>query len=112
MPAKFDQQIVPPVAMRAREREAHLFARCAKVAGVSGVDGQALDQCEANVFRVAGMVLRSQWPQQAARLLAASEDYFARFPDQRLAAEQVVRRGWLISLPRLRVGLNRLLRKG
>lgn len=54
------------------------------------------------------MVLRSQLPEQSANLERASEQYFASHPDERLNPVEVVRNGWVVSLPRLR---DRLCRK-
>ncbi len=60
------------------------------------------DVTDANVFRVAAMLLRSTFPEEAARLRQLSEAYFRLRPEDRLAAEEVIHRGWLFSLPRAR----------
>jgi hypothetical protein len=84
----------------ARDAEATLLARCQAVAR----DGEqsARDQREANVFRLAAMVVRSRFPVESASLMRASEQYFARHPDEELASGDVLRKGWVLSLPRLR----------
>lgn len=91
--------------MGARELETQLIDRCRALA--LGEKPTLDDERLANVCRLAAMVLRSQRPTQAARLASVSEAYFAndgRFP---LPAKEILRRGWVISLPRLR---DRLLR--
>lgn len=86
--------------MSARETEDKLQKRCAEVA--RGLSAGAQNQQEANVFRLASMVIQSRHPSEAARLMQAGEEYFFLHPDQRLAAADVIRRGWVFSLPRLR----------
>jgi hypothetical protein len=41
--------------------------------------------------------------------MRASEQYFATHPNERLAAGEVVRNGWVVSLPRLRDMLSQQL---
>jgi hypothetical protein len=86
--------------MTARELEAALLTRCAGVA--CEITPTAQDQREANVFELAARVVRARFPREAARLLQASKTYFAAHPGDRLAAADVVRQGWVQSLPRLR----------
>lgn len=94
--------------MNARDAEFALLARCAAVARA---DAQtALDQREANVFRVAAMVMQFRFPGESGNLMRASERYFSRYPDERLESADVVRKGWVLSLPRFRDMLGRLLR--
>ena len=85
--------------MTARDREAALLARCATVA--SDVSQTALDQREANVFMLAAMVVRHRFPAEAECLMLSAERYFAAHPHERLDPADIVRRGWIISLPRL-----------
>lgn len=92
----------------ARETEAHLLSRCTLMAREDA--GQAQDQREANVFRLAAMVVQSRFPNESSRLMHASERYFATHPNERLAAQDVVRQGWVVSLPRLRDMLSFQLR--
>jgi len=56
--------------MNARDLESAVLARCAHVASGAGLDVR--DAQEANVFRLAGMVLGSVRPAEAARLRRAS----------------------------------------
>jgi len=93
--------------MTAREIEANLLTRCTIAARED--QPAALDQREANVFQVAASVVRSRFPSESASLLRASERYFALHPDERLASGDVVRNGWVTSLPRLRDMLSQQL---
>jgi hypothetical protein len=93
--------------MTARDAESALLARCSVVAGERAQP--ARDQREANVFRLAAMVVQSRFPSESKRLRQASERYFASHPDERLAPADVVRKGWVLSLPRLRDRLSRRL---
>lgn len=93
--------------MNARDVESALLARCAAVA--RDVAQSARDQREANVFRLAAMVVQSRLPDESRNLMRASEQYFAAHPDDKVAAEDVVRCGWVQSLPRLRDMLSRQL---
>jgi hypothetical protein len=86
--------------MPSRADEFVLLSRCTEVA-LAGKPLQALDEMEANVFRVAGMVLKSSNAEAAQRLLKASSWYFDQHPEDRMPASQVVQLGWITSLPRL-----------
>lgn len=93
--------------MTARELEAAMLTRCMTAAREN--TSLAQNQCEANIFQLAAMVLRSQFPQPSANLERASELYFVAHPTERLTAAEVVRNGWVVSLPRLRDRLSRKL---
>lgn len=93
--------------MDSREVERALLNRCAAVA--KGELAYADDQREANVFRLASMILRSELPAEAARLMAASNMYFQVHPADRVASETILKNGWVMSLPRLRSMLTMLL---
>jgi hypothetical protein len=95
-------------AMTAREMESALLARCAVVARAAVPT--ANDQREANVFRLAAMVVQSRFPGESGSLMQASERYFAAHPDEKLAPAEVVGKGWIMNLPRLRDRLSRRLR--
>jgi hypothetical protein len=86
--------------MTAREVESALLTRC--VAAVREAAQSAQDQREANVFRLAAMVIQSRFPRESLRLMQASERYFDAHPNDRMASADVVRKGWVLSLPRLR----------
>ena len=94
--------------MSARTDEARLIVRC--VEGARTADGAAADRLEANVFRVASMIL-SHHPDEAERLRAASRRYFADRLHERLPAEDVIRNGWIASLPRLKAMLTTALHR-
>ena len=93
--------------MTARENESALLARCSVVA--RDVAQSAQSQQEANVFRLAAMVVRSRFPGEAASLMCASDLYFAAHPSEQLNPADVVNRGWVLSLPRLRDMLSHRL---
>lgn len=93
--------------MTARDAESALLARCTAVARELAQSAQ--DQREANVFRLAAMVVQSRFPSESMRLMHASERYFDSHPSERLAPADVVRRGWVLSLPRLRDMLSHKL---
>lgn len=93
--------------MTARELEAALLTRCTVAA--REVAPTAQDQREANVFQLAAMVVRSRFPRESTSLMRASEQYFATHPNERLAPGDVVRNGWVLSLPRLRDMLSQQL---
>ncbi len=96
------------MVMSAREVEAMMLFRCATAARDD--KSVASDQKEANVFRLAAMVVRSDFPNESGGLMRASEKYFAQHPGDRLPAVDVVRKGWVFSLPRLRDMLSRRLK--
>jgi len=96
--------------MSARELEAAVLARC--VAAARDTAQAARNQHEANVFRLAAIVVESRYPCESAALMRASERYFDVHPDQRLTAAEVVRRGWISNLPRLRDMLGYRFREG
>lgn len=93
--------------MSSRDAEAALLARCADVA--RECVRTAGDQREANVFRLAAMVVQSRFPRESQRLMRVSEQYFAAHPNERLAAAEVVSKGWVVGLPRLRDMLTQQL---
>jgi hypothetical protein len=94
--------------MTARDDERDLLNRCA--AAAKGEVLGAADQREANVFRLASMVLRPRLPAESTRLMTASEQYFRQHPAEQVESAQVVRNGWVPSVPRLRAMLTMQLR--
>lgn len=93
--------------MTARDAESVLLARCSAVARELAPSAQ--DQREANVFRLAAMVIQSRFPSESKRLMHASKRYFDTHPSERLAPAEVVMKGWVLSLPRLRDMLSHRL---
>ena len=93
--------------MDAREKEKMMLDRCVFVA--QQVNASACNGAEANVFRLAGSVLRSRLPVEASRLKTASANYFVSHPNEQLDTAEVVRRGLVVSMPRLRELLSRKL---
>ena len=94
----------------ARETEAEWLACCTRAA--MQPDAAARSPREANVFRLALMVIRSRFPAEASRLLQASDRFFSQQPDDLLSPADVVRHGWVASLPRLRDALSQRLLRG
>lgn len=94
--------------MSYRQQEEVLLSRCALVA--LGSESTARDQREANVFELAGMVLQSRLKTESVLLRQASEQFFASNPDARMETVDVLKKGWIISLPRLRDMLTMKLR--
>lgn len=97
--------------MDARGAESDLLERCAAAARNQPA-AVARDRREANVFRVAAMIVRGDFPNESARLMDASDRYFSNHPSDRVSAEDVIRNGWVFSLPRLRDMLTRRLTQG
>jgi hypothetical protein len=94
--------------MSARDHEAYLLARCKVVA--SGVATSALDDIEANVFLLASLFVKSNFPREASALLEMSKQYFKHHPNKKLSSAEVIRHGWILSAPRFRDMLSRQLR--
>lgn len=95
------------MATNARDLEAALLTLCVDVAQGRAV--VASDQREANVFHVAAGVVVGTHPRAAERLAQASHRYLDLRPGERVPASEVVGRGWVASLPRLRDMLGRQL---
>ena len=86
-----------------------MLARCKQLA--RGTDSQASNVIEANVMRVAGLVIKSRFPKESAQLLEKSHHFFQQQEGGApLHAEQVLKQGWIVSLPRLRDMLTEQLR--
>lgn len=83
-----------------------MLARCVAVARGTG---GATDQQEANVFRVASMLLSRRFQNEASRLEGASDMYFERCPNEKLSTGEVVDKGWVLGFPRLKDMLSREL---
>ena len=90
--------------MTVRDGESEMLKRCAAVARALLLTAQ--DQKEANVFRLAAMVVQSRFPDESGRLMQVSDRYFMQHPGDKLAAVGVLRQSWVISLPRLRDRLS------
>ena len=93
--------------LTARDFVHELLLRCVEVARAEVSDAD--DAREANVFRLASMVLGAEFTPEATRLLKAAKRYFARFPGQQLRTPDVIARGWVLGLPRLHDMLEREL---
>lgn len=93
--------------MTARELETAMLNRCVSVA--RDISLMAQNQQEANVFRLASMVIQTRYETESANLMRASDLYFASHPNERVPPADVVRNGWIVGLPRLRDRLSRCL---
>ena len=82
-----------------REVEGQLLDRCFEVA--VGKSSIASNEIEANVFHLAWQIINHRHPTETANLLNAANAYFEAWPDKKVAAVQVIRNGWISSLPRL-----------
>ena len=91
----------------ARDIERVMLERCLQIAITPG--DMPRDQAEANVCRLAGMIVDGRYPEAGKRLSDAATAYFADHPEQQVPSAEVVRRGWIINAPRLRDRLERLL---
>lgn len=91
----------------ARDIERVMLERCLQIAITPG--DMPRDQAEANVCRLAGMIVDGRHPVAGKRLSDAAATYFADHPEQQVPSAEVVRRGWIISAPRLRERLERLI---
>lgn len=96
--------------MDAREREAVMLDLCWEVARSSGGVIWAKSGRDANVFRVAAMVIQSRFPVESQVLMDCAARYFEQHPEDLRPAADVVRNGDIISLPRLRDALSRKFR--
>lgn len=98
--------------MQSRKQEFETIRRCVEAA--LGQLAAPTDQREANVFRLASMLLRPRFPSESGTLMTMCDRYFATRPMDLVESAQIVRNGWVISLPRLRDLLEReiLSRKG
>lgn len=96
-------------AISARNVESALLSRCLAVARENGQS--ARDQREANVLHLASMVLRTTFPTESAQLQQISERYFEAHPTELLEGPEIIHKGWVVSLPRLRDMLVQKLRE-
>ncbi len=92
-----------------REREATFIALCVNVA--RGAKIAPLSQADANVLAAAATITSSRFPVESARMKRVSEEYFAQHPKQALPLPEMVRRGWVMGVPRFRDFLMREMRK-
>lgn len=95
--------------MTARETEAAMLECCVMIA--TGALGAPRTPAEANVCRVAGMILGRHLDDARQRLSQAADAYLAAHPSELLESAETVRRGWIINLPRLRDRLERRLQE-
>ena len=104
----FMQQLSVVVPTNAREAEEVLLTVCLEVA--QGVREIPCSAQQANVMRVAAMVIGRSFPASQKRLSAAAARYFEAHPGEAVESAEIVRRGWVANLPRLRDRLEHKLR--
>ena len=104
----FMQQLSVVVPTNAREAEEVLLTVCLEVA--QGVREMPCSAQQANVMRVAAMVIGRSFPASQKRLSAAAARYFEAHPGEEVESAEIVRRGWVSNLPRLRDRLEHKLR--
>ena len=104
----FMQQLSVVVPTNAREAEEVLLTVCLEVA--QGVREMPCSAQQANVMRVAAMVIGSSFPKSKKRLMEAAVRYFEVHPGEEVESAEVVRLGWVATLPRLRDRLEHKLR--
>jgi len=80
--------------------EAALLDRCALV--VRGTRLRVCDEREANLLPLASMLVRPRNVEASVRLRRAADDFIDHDPTARRETSEMVRLGWLISLPRFR----------
>lgn len=100
--------------MTVRKAEEALLRRCVEVIQFGQyparlAQAQARNQMEANIFHLAALVIQSSHPGESARLMQASERYLSRRAAERLSPLDVVHKGWIPGLPRLRDMLSHKL---
>lgn len=93
----------------ARSFEDHLLTLCVQIS--SGCSAVNLSVEQANVCRVAAMVVDGNFPESAVLLRTAAATYFTDHPEQKFEVSEVIRKGWIFDLPRLRHSLERRLKK-
>lgn len=86
--------------MSFRAEDEELVERCTDAA-LHGLVAP-LNQRDANVFRLAAMILRPKFPTESERLWGICEAYFSLHPSELVESAQVVRNGWVTSPPRFR----------
>jgi hypothetical protein len=94
--------------LRGRELEAYLLSRLALM---SRSADSARDSMEANVLGLTASLLLHRYPQFAKRCWEARCAYFgdqAHSQQSEMSAAEIVRRGWVLSLPRWREAAERV----
>ena len=104
----FMQQLGVVVPTNPREAEEVMLMSFLEVA--QGVRAMPCSAQQANVMRVAAMVIGSSFPKSKKRLMEAAVRYFEVHPGEEVESAEVVRLGWVATLPRLRDRLEHKLR--
>lgn len=104
----FMQQLGVVVPRNPREAEEVMLMSCLEVA--QGVREMPCSAQQANVMRVAAIVIGRSFPVSQKRLSEAAARYFEAHPGEDVETAEVVRRDWVATLPRLRDRLEYKLR--
>ncbi len=104
----FMQQLGVGVPTNPCEAEEVMLTSCLEVA--QGVREMPCSAQQANVMRIAAMVIGRSFPVSQKRLSEAAARYFEAHPGEDVETAEVVRRGWVATLPRLRDRLEHKLR--
>lgn len=88
-----------------RQIEGELIVYCARVA--CGEKVAVSTQREANVLAVAAKALGGQFHAERERMREAAESYLCAHENERLGTSEVIRAGWVVSLPRMNDFLTR-----
>lgn len=92
----------------ARETEKEIIACCCDVAERKTVH---INEASANVLNLSATLLKREFPISSAAMQAASDLYFATAEHHLLTTAQILRKSWIISLPRLKSRLATALRR-
>lgn len=104
----FMQQLGLGVPTNPREAEEVMLMSCLEVA--QGVRAMPCSAQQANVMRVAAIVIGRSFPASQKRPSEAAARYFEAHPGDKVDSAEVVRLGWVSTLPRLRDRLEHKLR--
>lgn len=94
--------------LTAREAEERLLNFC-----ILALKGETVPQNEkeANVLRLASYFIAPAFPEYSKKLATLSDQYFSNHPNEIISSGEMVRRGYVIGLPRFRDMLARKLQE-
>jgi len=98
-------EFVKHFLMNARDKEQAMLDTCKLIAAGRMCIPETSEQ--ANVVNIAAMLCSSADAVASDRLHDAAARYFDKHPDAHLSTQEVLKRGWKISLPRFRSMLEK-----